>query len=234
LKHEINYELYGLFRGRGRYKMAAPYKVKVNPRMLIWARERAGYEIEDLPQYLDKVSEWETGKDQPTWPQLRKLANKYKCPSAFYLLPKPPINPKKHSKYKIYIKTILSPYLTHKSSVLCLFKVIESIPHTIIEISFKDTVFISRTFVQTYLRQKKKLYNIKNITETQVPYNIENTFLKVLTSQETLKLKYKCVISEEWYKTLDVLCDREFHKELTCACEKAKSEKSYSYEEVFF
>lgn len=61
------------------------YKVKVNPKMLIWAREDAGYELDDLPKYLNKVGLWETGEDQPTWKELRKLANKYKRPSVFFL-----------------------------------------------------------------------------------------------------------------------------------------------------
>ncbi|MEL7669391.1 ImmA/IrrE family metallo-endopeptidase [Methanobacterium sp.] len=66
------------------------YKVKVNPEILIWAREDAGFELDDLPQYLDKVSLWESGDDKPTWPELRKLANKYKRPSVFFFRSKPP------------------------------------------------------------------------------------------------------------------------------------------------
>jgi len=68
----------------------ATYKVKVNPKMLIWAREDAGYEIDDLPKYLEKVSKWESGEDRPTWNELRKLSNKYKRPSVFFLRSKPP------------------------------------------------------------------------------------------------------------------------------------------------
>lgn len=66
------------------------YKVPVNRDMLIWAREDAGYEIEDLPQYLKNVSKWESGEDKPTWNDLRKLANKYKRPSVFFLRSHPP------------------------------------------------------------------------------------------------------------------------------------------------
>jgi Zn-dependent peptidase ImmA (M78 family) len=70
--------------------LMAVYKVPVNRDMLIWAREDAGYEIEDLPDYLEKVSKWESGEDKPTWKELRKLANKYKRPSVFFLLSHPP------------------------------------------------------------------------------------------------------------------------------------------------
>lgn len=66
------------------------YKVEVNPAMLIWARQDAGYEIDELPKYLEKVSKWESGEDKPTWNELRKLANKYKRPSVFFLRSKPP------------------------------------------------------------------------------------------------------------------------------------------------
>lgn len=68
----------------------APYKVKVNQDMLVWARENAGFELKDLPKYLENVGKWESGEDQPTWSELRKLANKYKRPSVFFLRSKPP------------------------------------------------------------------------------------------------------------------------------------------------
>lgn len=66
------------------------YRVPVNREMLIWAREDAGYEIEDLPKGLNKVSKWESGEEKPTWNELRKLANKYKRPSVFFLRSHPP------------------------------------------------------------------------------------------------------------------------------------------------
>ena len=67
-----------------------PIANNVNPVMIKWAREDAGYLLEDLPDYLRDAEKWENGEKIPTWADLRKLAKKYKRPSFFYFLPEPP------------------------------------------------------------------------------------------------------------------------------------------------
>lgn len=66
------------------------YRVKANPQMIRWARENAGYELDELPQSLEKSPLWESGELKPTWTDLRNLANKYKRPPIFYLMSEPP------------------------------------------------------------------------------------------------------------------------------------------------
>ena len=69
-------------------KMVA--KVDANPIMIKWARENAGFTLEELPDYLKDAEKWETGQDKPTWTDLRNMAKKYKRPSFFYFLSEPP------------------------------------------------------------------------------------------------------------------------------------------------
>lgn len=66
------------------------YRVKANPKMIRWAREDAGYEFDELPKSLANAPLWESGKVQPTWTDLRNLANKYKRPPVFYLMSETP------------------------------------------------------------------------------------------------------------------------------------------------
>ena len=64
----------------------------VKPEILIWARESAGFNLDEVAASsgLSKVPEWETGELRPTINQLRTLAKKYKRPLAvFYLQEKP-------------------------------------------------------------------------------------------------------------------------------------------------
>lgn len=64
----------------------------VKPDILIWARESAGFSLEEVAASsgLSKAPEWETGEVQPTINQLRTLARKYKRPLAvFYLQERP-------------------------------------------------------------------------------------------------------------------------------------------------
>jgi Zn-dependent peptidase ImmA (M78 family) len=65
----------------------------VKPEILIWARESAGFTLEEVESAsgLSKIREWEKSGDvQPTINQLRTLARKYKRPLAvFYLQERP-------------------------------------------------------------------------------------------------------------------------------------------------
>lgn len=62
-------------------KMAKAHNV--NPAMIKWAREDAGFKLDDLPKSLEDAEKWETGEKIPTWADLRKLAKKYKRHSFF-------------------------------------------------------------------------------------------------------------------------------------------------------
>ena len=78
------------------------YVTGINPKILVWARERAGYSIEEIALKLKRkstieISNWESGKSVPTYAQLEKLAyTYYKRPLAIFFLPSPPpeIHPK--------------------------------------------------------------------------------------------------------------------------------------------
>ena len=67
----------------------------INPAMLRWARERAGYSIEEVARRRrvppERVKEWEAGKSFPTWKQLKQLAFKdYHRGTVFFLFKDPP------------------------------------------------------------------------------------------------------------------------------------------------
>lgn len=70
----------------------------VEPRVLIWARESIGMNIEGVAKRLntseDTVRKWESGQKKPTLIQLEKLARTiYKRPLAAFFLPEPPEEP---------------------------------------------------------------------------------------------------------------------------------------------
>ena len=67
----------------------------INPAMLRWARERAGYSIEDVAGRRrvppERVREWETGVSYPTWRQLEHLSYRdYHRATTFFFLNDPP------------------------------------------------------------------------------------------------------------------------------------------------
>jgi Zn-dependent peptidase ImmA (M78 family)/DNA-binding XRE family transcriptional regulator len=69
-------------------------KARVNCEILRWARDEAGLSLAVAAQKAsvseEKLSRWEQGADQPTIPQLRKLAQVYKRPLAAFYLPEVP------------------------------------------------------------------------------------------------------------------------------------------------
>lgn len=71
------------------------YITGVNPVVLKWAREKAGYSIQDVAKAFKKdvslIEGWETGDAILTYSQLEKLAYQlYKRPVALFFYPKPP------------------------------------------------------------------------------------------------------------------------------------------------
>lgn len=69
--------------------------VKIEPSILVWARETLGMSIAEVANKIDKdretVRQWEIGKSTPSLAQLEKLAYTiYKRPLAVFFLPKPP------------------------------------------------------------------------------------------------------------------------------------------------
>lgn len=67
----------------------------LNPDILVWARQRAGQNVDEVARRLGKTSEdieaWEAGVSSPTYVQLEKLAYQiYKRPIALFFFPEPP------------------------------------------------------------------------------------------------------------------------------------------------
>lgn len=74
--------------------MAKRVPAMIRPELLVWARESAGYSVEEIAAKLRKdpkvVLAWETGTDRPFMGQLRRLADIYKRSLSDFYLPKPP------------------------------------------------------------------------------------------------------------------------------------------------
>ncbi len=88
--------------------MAKKLVVEVNPEVIKWARETAGYSKEETAKKL-KLSEkdyekLEKGEQAPTFRQLKLLANLFKRPLSVFFLPSPPEEPPILSSFRILPK----------------------------------------------------------------------------------------------------------------------------------
>lgn len=62
----------------------------INPKILTWARERAGITQEELKEKYKKIQEWENGNKQPTLNQIQEIAHKVNLPIGYFFLSKLP------------------------------------------------------------------------------------------------------------------------------------------------
>jgi Zn-dependent peptidase ImmA (M78 family) len=70
---------------------SATVRVKVNPRLLRWARERAGWALtERTAQRFPRLADWEHGQAEPTFRQLEDFAQAVHVPIGFLFLQEPP------------------------------------------------------------------------------------------------------------------------------------------------
>jgi len=67
----------------------------MNPKIITWAREKAGLSVEDLAEKMgrgpDEIRLWENGRDTPSYVVLEQMAYRYlKIPLAVFFFPTPP------------------------------------------------------------------------------------------------------------------------------------------------
>ncbi len=65
-------------------------QIPVTPSVITWARERAGFSLEEATENFAKIAAWEAGETFPTYPQLERLADTFKLPIAVFFFPEPP------------------------------------------------------------------------------------------------------------------------------------------------
>lgn len=66
-------------------------RAAINPELLIWARERAWKDIEDLERRFPKITLWESGGTLPTLKQVQAFATAVHVPVGYLFLRQPPV-----------------------------------------------------------------------------------------------------------------------------------------------
>lgn len=94
----------------GIHIMAKSVKALITPEVLKWARERRirldiDLAAEKLKIDPERLTDWESGKDQPTFAQLKKIANIYKTHVSIFYLPKPPTDFHPLTDYRVLPQT---------------------------------------------------------------------------------------------------------------------------------
>lgn len=77
----------------------------ITPAVIRWARERAGYSIEDATRVFKRIADWEAGDAAPTYAQLEQMAERFKCPVALFFFPNPPEVPSVEQSFRTLSET---------------------------------------------------------------------------------------------------------------------------------
>ena len=70
--------------------MSKHSRIAMQPKLLTWARERAGLSLDSLAKTFPKIAEWEAGELQPTLKQLERFASAVHVPIGYLFLLEPP------------------------------------------------------------------------------------------------------------------------------------------------
>jgi len=66
-------------------------RVELNPELVRWARERAGFDLDSLAKRFPRLAAWERGAVHPTLKQIERFAKAMHAPVGYLFLPEPPI-----------------------------------------------------------------------------------------------------------------------------------------------
>jgi Zn-dependent peptidase ImmA (M78 family) len=66
-------------------------RVDIKPELLKWARERAGFDLNDLARSFPQLEAWEQGKARPTLKQIERFAKTTYAPIGYLFLQEPPV-----------------------------------------------------------------------------------------------------------------------------------------------
>ena len=75
-------------------------QIPITPEIITWSRVRAGISLHDAKQSFRNIEEWENGDSYPSYPQLEKLADKFKVPIAVFFFPEPPETPEINESFR--------------------------------------------------------------------------------------------------------------------------------------
>ncbi|ALR05252.1 ImmA/IrrE family metallo-endopeptidase [Xylella fastidiosa] len=74
--------------------------VPITPSVVQWARELAGYSIDDAARHFKRIAAWEAGEALPTYVQVERMATRFKIPVAVFFFPKPPTLPSVEKSFR--------------------------------------------------------------------------------------------------------------------------------------
>ena len=180
--------------------MAKSVKALITPEVLKWARERRirldlDLAAEKLKIDPELLTDWENGKDQPTFAKLKNIANIYKTHVSIFYLPNPPTDFHPLTDYRIPPQTTApdnEQTYRLKANILEVFDRRETLIdfYELLDIPFPDVkIKIDRN--ETHFRAAEKIRKFLNINTERLPrtkdrYKVLKFWKKIVESKGIL------------------------------------------------
>ncbi|KTD25063.1 ImmA/IrrE family metallo-endopeptidase [Legionella maceachernii] len=164
-------------------------QIPINPSVLKWAREKAGYTLEEECKKNSKHEEWENGVSYPTYSQLEKLSVHYNRPLAIFFFPSPPEERDLEKSFRALSQEdiyTLSPHIRYLFRKATAFQ-----------------IYLKELFQSEYEKQKEKVSWL-NFKSTNSTYDLAQKvrFILGVTIEEQVKWKNSEQALEEWRNVL--------------------------------
>lgn len=164
-------------------------QIPINPSILKWAREKAGYTLEEECKKNSKHEEWENGISYPTYSQLEKLSIHYNRPLAIFFFPSPPEEKDLEKSFRALSQEdihTLSPHIRYLFRKATAFQ-----------------IYLKELFQSEYEEQKGKV-NWLNFKSNNLTSDIAKKARSILgvTIEEQAKWKNSEQALEEWRNVL--------------------------------
>ncbi|KAB2850429.1 MAG: ImmA/IrrE family metallo-endopeptidase [Hyphomicrobiaceae bacterium] len=83
-------------------------QLPVTPALITWARERAGFGLEEAQLKFRNIVDWEQGDAGPTYAQLEAMSDAFKVPIAVFFFPAPPDVPRPEETFRTMPDAVLA------------------------------------------------------------------------------------------------------------------------------
>lgn len=181
----------------------------INPEILLWARESAGFGVEEAAKKAqlktESLSACERGEKRLTVIQLRKLSNVYKRPLAFFYLPKPPepeidssiqdfrrFNSEEEKNFSPELRIEIRKTKYRREAALEMFRDLEiEVPLFNLKTSLDSSVIETGSYIRKFLEVTQK-----NQTELKNDYEALNYWRESIESKGVLVFQATLDIDE--------------------------------------
>jgi Zn-dependent peptidase ImmA (M78 family) len=143
----------------------------INPRLVEWARKRAGFTIQEATEKFPHITAWEAGEEFPSYPQLERLGKEFKVPLAVFFFPEPPQSPPIRESFRTLPDTEFNQiprrvgFLLRKAKALQLNLAELSQGNPASRLITRDLVFDDNLSIQVMARRVRDYLEVKLIDQ---------------------------------------------------------------------